>query len=66
MTIDGGYYLVRFLEICIQDVHIVDRNMIQWPETIDDLATPRIDGAITVYDVTDEQSLSRVPEILSE
>jgi GTPase SAR1 family protein len=65
MTIDGGYYIVRFLEMTFNEVHIGDRNAIKWPETIDDLATPRIDGAITIYDVTNRDSLAPVPEMLS-
>jgi GTPase SAR1 family protein len=66
MKIDEGYYIVRFLEIGFNDIHIGDRNNIKWPETVDNLATPRIDGAITVYDVTNQESLARVPEILSQ
>ncbi|KAF2866100.1 ras guanine nucleotide exchange factor domain-containing protein [Massariosphaeria phaeospora] len=65
MAIDGTYYIVRFIEICFTDVHIGDRNNIKWPETIDDLAMPRVDGAVTVYDVTSEDSLKRVPEMLN-
>lgn len=64
MTIDGGLYVVRFLEMSIHDVHLRDQNQIKWPESLDDLPTPRIDGAVTIYDVTSEQSLARVPEIL--
>ncbi|KAF2658384.1 ras GEF [Lophiostoma macrostomum CBS 122681] len=65
MTIDGGYYIVRFLEMTFNEVQIGHRNAIKWPETIDDLATPRIDGAITIYDVTNRDSLAPVPEMLN-
>ncbi|KAL1606665.1 hypothetical protein SLS60_004072 [Paraconiothyrium brasiliense] len=64
MTIDGGLYVVRFLEMSINDVQVRDQNFIKWPDTFEDLVTPRIDGAITIYDVTSEQSLARVPEVL--
>jgi GTPase SAR1 family protein len=63
MTIDGGYYIVRFLEMSFNEIHIGDT--IKWPETMDDMATPPIDGAITIYDVTSQESLTRVPPILS-
>lgn len=66
MTIDGGLYVVRFLEMSIQDVQVRDQNSIKWPESLQDLPTPRIDGAVTIYDVTSEQSLARVPEILGQ
>lgn len=65
MAIDGAYYIVRFLEMSVNEIHIGARNDIKWPETVDNLATPRIDGAITIYDVTNQESLERVPEILS-
>lgn len=66
MTIDGGLYAVRFLEMSISDVQIRDRNCIEWPEAVDDMVTPRIDGAITIYDVTSDKSLARVPEVLGQ
>ncbi|KAF2190778.1 ras GEF [Zopfia rhizophila CBS 207.26] len=65
MAIDGGYYIVRFLEMSFNEIHIGERNSIKWPETIDDLATPRIDGAVTIYDVTSNESLTQVPEMLN-
>jgi hypothetical protein len=65
MTIDGTPYLVRFLEINFNDVHVGERSIIKWPETIHDFATPRIDAAVTLYDVTHHESLGKVPEMLS-
>lgn len=67
MTIDGGYYVVRFLEIPFDDVHIGAGNNIKWPHTgsTDELGAPRVDGAVTIYDVTSQESLARVPEMLS-
>jgi len=64
-TIDGVPYIVRFLEMSFHDVHVGERNGIKWPETIHDMATPRMDGAITIYDVTNQDSLTKVPEMLS-
>ena len=64
-TIDGTAYLVRFLEMSFNDVQIGDRHHIKWPETVHDMATPRVDGALTLYDVTSQDSLARVPEMLN-
>ncbi|CAI6339166.1 unnamed protein product [Periconia digitata] len=64
MTIDGGYYLVRFVEIAFDRIHIGNSNTIKWPDTVDGLPTPRIDGAVTLYDVTNKASLQLVPEML--
>lgn len=66
MRIDEGYYIVRFMEMTFNDIHIGERNTIKWPETIDNYAMPRIDGAITVYDVTNQESLAKVPEMLGQ
>ncbi|KAJ4333052.1 hypothetical protein N0V95_009513 [Ascochyta clinopodiicola] len=64
-TIDGTPYLVRFLEMSFNDVHLADRHHLKWPETVHDMATPRIDAAIALYDVTAQHSLARVPDILA-
>ncbi|KAF2258752.1 ras GEF [Lojkania enalia] len=64
MQIDGGYYLVRFLEMSFSEIHIGGANTIKWPEAVDNFAAPRIDGAITIYDVTNHESLDRVPKML--
>jgi ABC-type cobalamin/Fe3+-siderophores transport system ATPase subunit len=66
MTIDGGLYVVRFLEMAFADVQVRDHDGVAWPHTLENVPTPRIDGAITIYDVTSEQSLARVPEILGQ
>ena len=66
MLIDGVSYFVRLLELSFSEIYIGEGNCIKWPDTIDDYATPRIDGAITVYDVMNPQSLERVPETLSQ
>lgn len=64
-TIDGVPYMVRFVEVSIAHLHAGERNTVQWPETVHDVATPRIDGAVTIYDVTSQDSLAKVPEMLS-
>ena len=66
MTIDGGIYTVRFLEMSFSQVDPRAPNGVEWPDKIEDLATPRIDGAAILYDVTNQESLAQVPEMLSE
>ena len=65
-TIDGTTYVVRFIEMTYSDVLSGERNTFKWPESIHGLATPRMDGVITMYDVTDQCSLAKVPDMLSE
>jgi ABC-type phosphate transport system ATPase subunit len=64
MTIDGASWIVRFLEMSIDDVHLGERNTIKWPDTVHDSATSRMDAAITIYDVTSQESLAKVPEMM--
>jgi hypothetical protein len=65
-TMDGTPYVVRFVELRIDDIHVKPGNMIEWPKTAHGAAVPRIDGAITVYDVTVKESLAGVPDMMSE
>ena len=66
IPIDGSAYLVRLLEIPIDDVYVDDDDTVGWPYTIEDKMMPRIDGAIAMYDVQDKGSFDDVPEVLSE
>ena len=43
-----------------------DDLTVNWPETIGDKMMPRIDGALVLYDITDDSSLEGIPEMLSE
>ena len=66
IPIDGDVYLVRLLEMPIDDVDIDDDETICFPDTIEDKVMPRIDGALTLYDVQDQNSLESVPHVMSE
>ena len=66
IPVDGSAYLVRLLEVPIDDVYVDDDDTVGWPDTIGDKVMPRIDGAITIYDVQDKGSFDDVPEVLSE
>lgn len=67
IAVQGSPYLVRLLELSIEDVDIDDDdNTVSWPETIENKMMPRIDGALTLYDIKKQGSLESVPEMLSE
>lgn len=65
IPLEGGTYLVRLLELSIDDVDIDEDGTFNWPETIGDKRMPRVDGALTLWDVTDKDSLEDIPEMLS-
>lgn len=53
------------MELKIDDVHVKTGNMIEWPKTANETPVPRIDGAVTIYDVTGKESLAGVPDMMS-
>lgn len=66
MSIDGTVYTVRLLEIPFEELDIEHDDRICWPEKIDDSPAPRIDGALMLYDVMNQESLAQVPGMLSQ
>lgn len=66
IPLEGGTYLVRLLELSIDDVDLDEDGTFTWPDTIGDKSMPRVDGAITLWDVTDKDSLEDIPEMLSK
>ena len=69
MSVDGQIYVVRLFELGFDQVEFGGNDEddgIVWPEELGDLALPRIDGALTLYDVTNQKSLAEVPGVLSK
>jgi len=64
-TIENTPYTVRLLEMQADDVQAGERNAIEWPKKIGDTVLPRIDGVITMYDVTNPESLPMIPDLLN-
>lgn len=66
MSLDGTIYVVRLIEMSYNDLDLDDDQCICWPDLIDNQPVPIIDGAFTLYDVTNRDSLMQMPETLSE
>ena len=66
MMLDGVVYLVRLLEIELDTIHITADQQIEWPTTVTDQPTTRVDGALTLYDVMNKDSLAHLPELISK
>lgn len=67
ISVKGSDYIVRLLEVSIDDVDWDDDDeTVVWPEAIDDKTMPRIDGALVLYDIVDASSLEKVPQMLSK
>ncbi|TKA37794.1 hypothetical protein B0A54_09796 [Friedmanniomyces endolithicus] len=65
IPIDGNVYLVRLLELPIDDVDIDEDDIVTWPDTIADKVMPRVDGAIALYNVLDKDTFDDIPEVLN-
>nr|POE65991.1 ras guanine nucleotide exchange factor k [Quercus suber] len=65
VPVEGSTYLVRLLELPIEDVDIDDEDdTVSWPDTIESKVMPEIDGALFLYDVGDQDSLKHIPDML--
>ncbi|KAF2433146.1 ras GEF [Tothia fuscella] len=65
MSIDGNVYVIRLIELSYNLLDLDEDNRICWPESVDGAQVPYIDGAFTLYDVMNQDSLVQVPETLS-
>jgi hypothetical protein len=50
VPLDGHEYLVRLLEVPIDDVEVDEDDEVSWPDAISDKMMPRVDG--TKYDIS--------------
>lgn len=66
MSLDGVVYQVRLLEIELDNIHITGDQQVEWPETVIDHSMTRVDGALSLYDVMNKESLAHLPELISE
>lgn len=66
VSLEGVLIRIKLLEIQLSDVEISENQRIKWPQKLGEQNTPRIDGALALYDVMDKGSISRIPEVLSE
>jgi hypothetical protein len=66
MSIDGNVYVVRLIELSFSELDLDNESRICWPDTVNGQPMPYIDGAFTLYDVMNKESLVQVPETLSE
>ena len=64
MSLDGVVYVIRLLEVSLDEIKIHVPGGITWPRAVDGQNLPQIDGVMVLYDVTQEQSVLEVPDVL--
>lgn len=66
VSLEGVIYVLRLLEIQLEEVVILENRIIDWPSMVGDLDTPRIDGALLLCDIMDRSSMADVADVLSK
>lgn len=66
MSLDGVVYVVRLFEVLINAIAINDSGNITWPKLVDEQNSSSVDGVLMLYDVTNEESVIKIPDILSK
>lgn len=66
MSLDGVVYQVQLLEIELDTVHVTADQQVEWPGTVINQPLTQVDGALALYDVMNKESLTHLPELISE
>ena len=64
MSLDDVVYLVRLVEMSLDAIVITESNRINWPKSLKGIEVPPVDGVLALYDVTNQQSISGIPDLL--
>jgi hypothetical protein len=66
MSVDNVVYTVSLIELDMESFDINTDRRIQWPKQINGHIVPRMDGALLLYDVMNRESITELPQTLSE
>jgi hypothetical protein len=64
MSLDDVVYLVRLVEVSLDDIVVTESNRIKWPNSLKGVDIPPVDGVLALYDVTNQQSITGIPDLL--
>lgn len=63
VALSGVTYRFQLLELDLNDIDHTARQ-IKWPKYINSQLVPPIDGVLCLYDITDQESIAEIPELL--
>ena len=66
MSLEGQVFFINLVETQLDDVKITENGKILWPRDTEDEQLSRADGVLALYDVTKQDSISRIPVLLSK
>lgn len=65
VALSGVTYRFQLLELELDDIDYSGRQ-ISWPKYINSQLVPPIDGVLCLYDVTNQESIAEIPELLGK
>jgi ABC-type cobalamin/Fe3+-siderophores transport system ATPase subunit len=65
VALSGVTYRFQLLELDLDDIDYSSRQ-IKWPKYINSQLVPPIDGVLCLYDITNQESIAKIPEVLRE
>ena len=66
MSLEGEIFLISLIEVQLDEIKIFGDHKIDWPTNTGNTDASRVDGVLALYDVTEPNSISRIPDLLSE
>ena len=66
MSVDNVVYTVSLVELDLETFDFNPDRRVQWPKQINGQIVPRMDGALILYDVMNRESITDLPQTLSE
>lgn len=64
VSLGGVIHRVALYEVDLRRVEVLDNQRVNWPETVGNVALPAVDAALCLYDITDEESIIGISQIL--
>ncbi|KAI5369584.1 Putative ras-like guanine nucleotide exchange factor, small GTPase [Septoria linicola] len=61
---EGSTYLLRLLELDLEDIHTNNDGTIDWPDTFEDSIMPKVDGVLALYSCDEARSIKDLRNVL--
>ena len=66
MSLEGEVFLITLIEIQLNDLEVSEDYKINWPNSVGDVDVTRVNGVLALYDITEQNSITHIPNFLSE
>ena len=66
MSLEGRVFLINLVELQLDDIEVNENAVINWPLKPGKMEPLNVDGVVALYDVTRQESITRIPNLLSE